>query len=68
MVRLATLSRRAVASMDRRSSKARSICRSLSGVILRDLEAGVNVLQQSLHRHRALPLRLVPKRITGSAW
>ena len=68
MVFLATLSRRAVASMDKRSCKARSICCSFSGVVLREFGFGVKVLLQSLQRQRLLPLSLVPKRITGSAW
>ncbi len=48
--------------------KARSICCSFSGVVLRELDTGVKVLLQSLQRQRLLPLSLVPKRITGSAW
>ena len=58
---------RATAAMDKRSDRAASTWASRSGEVLRGLGTGVKVLSHSLQRQRAVPPRLVPCRMTGSA-
>lgn len=58
---------RAMARCDKRSPKAASINASFSALRRRPGPSGVHVLRHDWQRRRRVPLRLKPKRITGSS-